>query len=63
MQLPACALQAEAIDVQSSVGRKEFCPNQLPCSSLVKRSWEMVSNASAKATQLAAVWEYSHAVR
>src|SRR3954465_5725706 len=42
---------------------RSVCPNQVPCSMRVKRSWETLSNASAIAEQVVMLVKYSNAMR
>src|SRR5215467_7555616 len=42
---------------------RSVCPDQVPCSMRVKRSWETLSNASALAEQVVTLLKYSNAMR
>src|SRR4051794_28836468 len=42
---------------------RSVCPDQVPCSMRVKRSWEALSNASAIAEQVVTLVKYSNAMR
>src|SRR4051794_24330515 len=42
---------------------RSVCPDQVPCSMRVKRSWETLSNASAIAEQVVTLVKYSNAMR
>src|SRR5215470_10641728 len=42
---------------------RRVCPDHVPCSMRVNRSWETLSNASAMAEQLVKLVKYSNAMR